>query len=196
MLKSVIGNIAVATFFLLFVYANVKGFNATGDISYILAAINQGAYVALYLIRQRAVATSTSTFDWGVAFSATFVGTLLRPAYPTSVFLGSTLVVFGLIANTISVLYLNKSLSLVPAERSVKTGGPYRFIRHPMYSSDIISFFGYVLVNFSVANLIIVLCNTVLMLVRINREEAFLSRNQSYREYLAQTQWKLLPFVY
>ena len=196
MLKSVIGNIVVAAFFLLFVYANVKGFNATGDLSYIFVAINEGIYITFYLIRQRAIATSTSAFDWSVAFSATFIGTLLRPAHPVSVFLGSALIIIGLMVNTISVLYLNRSLSLVPAERSLKTRGPYRFIRHPMYSSEIIGFFGYMLVNFSSANIVIVISNTALMLMRINREEHFLSRNDLYRKYLERTPWRLLPFVY
>ncbi len=196
MLRSIFGNIVVAAFFLLFVYANVKGFNATGDISYILVAINEGVYITFYLIRQRAVATSTSAFDWSVAFSATFIGTLLRPAYPVSVFLGSVLIIIGFIVNMISVLYLNRSLSLVPAERSVKTRGPYRFIRHPMYSSEIIGFFGYMIVNFSFVNVVIVISNTALMLVRINREELFLSRNELYRKYLERTPWRLLPFVY
>ncbi len=196
MVKAFIGNVIVAAFLLLFVFINFKAFYTTGDISYILVSINESVYVVLFLVRERAIAVSTSGFDWAIAFSATFLGTLLRPALPLNILLGSILISIGIMVNIVSVLFLNRSISIVPARRSIKTGGLYRFVRHPMYSSEILSLFGYLLVNVSLMNTYIVIGTMVLMLARINREELFLSKNKLYREYLARTPWKLVPFVY
>jgi protein-S-isoprenylcysteine O-methyltransferase Ste14 len=196
MARYLVGNVVIAGFLLLFVFLNLKAFDATRDITYVLVAINEGVYVALYLVRKRAIATSMSPFDWGIAFSATFLGTLLRPANPISVVAGGTLIVVGIVINIISVLFLGRSIAIVPAERSIKTAGVYRIIRHPMYLSELLSVFGYLLVNISVANAAIAIGTTGLMLVRINREELFLSRSERYRTYLSETRWKLLPFLY
>ncbi len=196
MARHLIGNVVIAVFLLLFVFINLKAFGATKDITYVLVAINQSVYVVLYLVRKKAVVTSTSPFDWGIAFSATFLGTLLRPANPINILLGGTLIVIGIVINVISVLFLNRSIAMVPAERSIKTGGIYHIVRHPMYLSELLSLFGYLLVNVSVANAAIVIGTTGLMLVRINREELFLSRNERYQKYLSETHWKLIPFLY
>ena len=36
------------------------------------------------------------------------------------------------------LLYLRKSFSIIPEARRVVSGGPYRFIRHPLYAAEII----------------------------------------------------------
>jgi protein-S-isoprenylcysteine O-methyltransferase Ste14 len=198
-LKSILGNIAIAAFLLLFVVINLKAFHRTGDIAYLLVAINESLWVALYLVRERAVATSTSQLDWAVTFSATFVGTLLRPSYSASILfisLGNVLIIVGIVISIVSIVFLNRSIGLVPAERSIKTRGPYRFIRHPLYASEMMSLFGYLVINISWANALIAISETALMLVRIHREERFLSRSDHYRSYLERTPWKLIPFIY
>jgi len=193
---SIIGNIVIAGFFLLFALANLKGFQTTGDIGYILIALNESVYVVLYLVRQRATTVSASASDWAVAFSATFLGTLLRPASPFNALLGTSLIIVGTAANFASALSLNRSLGIVPARRMIKTEGIYRFVRHPMYASGIVILIGYLLANVSAANAFIVVSVTVLLLVRIDREERFLSTSEPYRTYIAKTPWKLVPFVY
>ncbi len=195
-MRSLIGNIIIAAFLSVFVFVSVRQFYATGDVGYILVAVNEAVYVVLYLLREHAVATSTSKFDWAIAFSATFLATLLRPANPYTILIGDTLIVIGTVVNIVSVLYLNRSIGIVPAERSIKTGGIYRYVRHPMYSSGILILFGYLLANVSLANALIVLANTALLCIRAEREELFLSRNELYRAYVANTPWQLLPFVY
>jgi protein-S-isoprenylcysteine O-methyltransferase Ste14 len=194
--RSVSCNVIVAVFLCLFVVSNLKALRATGNIGYALVAFNQSLYVLFYIVRKRAVASSTSAFDWGIAFSATFIGTLLRPAMPLYMDFGTILIGIGTILNIISVSYLNRSIGTVPAERSIKTRGIYRFIRHPIYSSDIISLFGYLLVNLSLANFCIVVSNTIIQIIRLNREELFLSRSKTYKEYSERTKWRLIPFLY
>ncbi|MDE1925293.1 MAG: DUF1295 domain-containing protein [Patescibacteria group bacterium] len=196
MLRYLIGNVVIAAFLLLFVLINIQAFRVTGEVGYILVAINQSVYGMLFLARKRAVATSTSAFDWGIAFAATFLGTLLRPAHPLNAWLGDALISIGIIINLASVLFLNRSIGMVPAQRSIKTGGLYRYVRHPMYASEVLSLFGYTLANVSFANAFIVISTAAFMLIRINREELFLSRSLAYQAYSIETRWKLLPFIY
>jgi protein-S-isoprenylcysteine O-methyltransferase Ste14 len=196
LVRSILCNVIVAAFLCLFVATNLKAYFATQNIGYGLVAFNESLYVLFYIVRRRAVASSLSPLDWGTAFSATFIGTLLRPAAPLYLTFGTILIAIGTILNIISVSYLNRSLGTVPAERTIKTHGIYRFIRHPMYSSDIISLIGYFLANLSFANFGIVVCNTILQIVRLNREELFLSRNSTYKKYTDTTKWHLLPFIY
>jgi protein-S-isoprenylcysteine O-methyltransferase Ste14 len=194
--RSIISNIVIAAFFSVFVYINLKAFSSTQDVSYLLVAFNESLFVLLYAIRRRPVATSTSISDWGIGFSGTLIGTLLRPASPFAVAFGGVLVMIGTIANIVAVLSLNRSIGTVPAERSIKTRGLFRYIRHPMYASEICVIVGYLLVNMSLLNFVVVVCNTILLLLRIDREEHFLSRNEAYAAYAVRTPWKLLPFVY
>lgn len=194
--KSVVGNIIIAAFFSLFVFINMRAFDATGNLMYLLVALNESIYVFLYLIRRRPVATSTSVSDWGIAFSGTFIGTLLRPANTFFAPAGGIIVGIGSLVNIASVISLNRSIGTVPARRHVKTHGAYRIVRHPMYASEIIVIFGYMIGNLSVANLIIVVANVALLLMRIDREERFLSTGHSYRNYVAHVRAKLLPFIY
>jgi len=196
LLRSVIGNIVIAAFFSIFAYINLKAFGVTKDISYVLVAFNESLYVLLYAIRRRPAATSTSVSDWGIGFSGSFIGTLLRPAGPLIPIVGATLIVVGTIVNIAGVASLNRSIGTVPAERKIKTHGMFRLIRHPMYASELCVLFGYLIANLSFANGAVVLCNTILLMMRIDREERFLSRSEQYRAYLARTRWKLLPFVY
>jgi protein-S-isoprenylcysteine O-methyltransferase Ste14 len=161
-----------------------------------LVAINEGVWVLLYLVRERATSTSDSKIDWAVAFSATFVGTLLRPAFPVAIGLGNVLIIAGIIGSIASVIFLNRSVAIIPAVRSIKTSGPYRLIRHPLYLTELMTLIGYLLINISLANILIAICDTALMLVRIHREELFLSQSESYQKYRERTPWKLVPFIY
>jgi len=43
-----------------------------------------------------------------------------------------TLAVYGL-------LYLSRSLSIIPEVRRLVTGGPYRVVRHPLYAAEILA---------------------------------------------------------
>ena len=196
MKRYIVSNIALAAFLGLFVYINIQAVFRTADISYAFIAMNEAVFAVLFLLRKPAVSSSTSFLDWGVAFSATFLGTLLRPAGALSAPFGRVLIDFGLIITIAGALSLGRSISIVPAERTIKTAGLYRYVRHPMYISELISMIGYVLVNYSLGNVVIALCTTGLMIERIRREELFLSRNALYRSYVMNVYWKLIPFVY
>ncbi len=70
---------------------------------------------------------------------------LFLPQVPAAkpILVGSTLLsTVGLAGCVISVAYLGRSFSIFPQSRRLITGGPYKFIRHPLYLAESITLFG------------------------------------------------------
>ncbi len=76
--------------------------------------------------------------------------------------------------------------------------GPYRWVRHPGYLSNLVSLFGGALALSSLLGLGLSLLMVPLILRRITTEETML-RDQfgtEYEAYAGQTRWRLIPCVY
>jgi protein-S-isoprenylcysteine O-methyltransferase Ste14 len=69
------------------------------------------------------------------------------------------------------------------------TGGPYRWVRHPMYSVHIVYFFTWVLVSANLLLLINYLLTIILIFARIPKEETMLLDRfgDEYRAYMKRT---------
>jgi protein-S-isoprenylcysteine O-methyltransferase Ste14 len=196
LLRDVVVNTVAAVSLSFFVVITVHAYIATGGIAYLLIACNESLYAGLFFLREHAVDHSKKSGDWFVAFVATFLGTLLRPATSVALALGTCTIVVGVMVSIISTLTLNRSISIIPALRSIKTRGLYSIVRHPLYAGELLSMGGYVLVNASILNSIVFVGTVIFMLVRIVREEDFLARSAQYRSYLRIVRYKLVPFIY
>ncbi len=77
------------------------------------------------------------------AFSAYLFG-FLRPAETPliNMWVPLILLLLGPALVLLSLFYLQRSFSVTPQARSLKQGGPYAFIRHPMYAGNILSALG------------------------------------------------------
>jgi protein-S-isoprenylcysteine O-methyltransferase Ste14 len=84
----------------------------------------------------------------------------------------------------------------VAARRQIKTSGLYRWIRHPLYASYLLSYVGYVLSNSSPGNAVTCLLASMLLLARLMREERFLSRDSEYLLYMRHVKYRILPMVF
>jgi len=91
---------------------------------------------------------------------------------------------------------LGRSFGLLPAQRGLVGAGPYRFVRHPMYLGYLIGQTGFMLVNFSLRNLSILLGIYLALWLRMSREEAVLQCSDDYHEYRKQVPWRILPYVF
>ncbi len=93
-------------------------------------------------------------------------------------------------------LALWRSFGLVPANRGVRTRGPYRLLRHPTYAGYTLTHIGFLLGFPSLQNALLYAGLFAIELVRLLREEALLGGDPAYRDYVMRLRYRLLPGVF
>lgn len=91
----------------------------------------------------------------------------------------------------LSLLNLNKNLSILPEAHSLVTKGIYRITRHPLYLGYIIIFLSYLFFYPSISTFITVFCINALFVIRALKEEIVLEKAfPEYTKYKQDT-----PFI-
>jgi protein-S-isoprenylcysteine O-methyltransferase Ste14 len=190
------GNLLIALFWCDFFVVNIVAYMHAPKLSLLLLTALEGVTAVLYITRSRAQEVSSHFADWLLGVVGTLVIMLYRPTLTPEVGVGELLVVVGALCAVLSLLSLNRSFGIVPARRFVRTQGMYRLVRHPAYASYCLLCLGYAITNPSVFNMGVLMLTTVLLIVRAQREEVLLSREQSYREYKQRVRYRLIPGLY
>ena len=110
--------------------------------------------------------------------------------------LSKGVIVLAMGLGILSFLSLGRSFGILIALREVKTGGLYKFIRHPMYFTDILWRGGMVLKNPCMLNLLIFVVSSACYIYRAALEERFLGLQPEYREYMQKVKYRFIPHVY
>jgi protein-S-isoprenylcysteine O-methyltransferase Ste14 len=192
-------NVFIAAFWFLFVYSSFLRWQQTGQVSSLgLMAVN-AVLCVLFLTRRESQETSHRVADWVIAFVTVALSMLLRP-HPTT---NSTLAAVslpvqavGIVALIGALLSLGRSFGVVPANRGIKTAGLYRLVRHPIYTSELIFYGGFLVGNLSGVNSQLVILIVVGQVYRLLSEERLLSRNDQYRDYMRTVRFRLVPGVF
>lgn len=95
-----------------------------------------------------------------------------------------------------SLFYLGRSFTILPAQRDIVIRGPYRCLRHPAYTGEIIMIMSCCLAEVWWGSLCALLIVIASIAYRICSEERFLSRDEGYLSYKQQVRWRLLPGVW
>jgi protein-S-isoprenylcysteine O-methyltransferase Ste14 len=196
---SPLGNILIALVFAVFLSRSVQFFIRTGSVVGLgLVSFNTIA-VACLLTRRRQTALTPSIQNWILAPLAVFMPLLLRPmesaSWASSV-ISSVGQCIGLAVMLASVAALNRSLGILAANRGIKTGGPYGWVRHPLYAGEIVFFTSFLIAHWNSLNALIVFTMILLQLVRSVQEEALLARDEQYVRYRAAVPYRLVPGVF
>lgn len=132
-----------------------------------------------YLRRGPAIATSRSVTAHTAAVVATwtpFMFPLLRGAPPGAAQQGVSdlLLVAGMTWSIWSLRSLGRNISMLAQARDLVDRGPYRWVRHPLYTGEIVASLGVAIAAHSVATIIIWLGICGLQVYRALREEQVL----------------------
>src|SRR5262249_28469043 len=142
------GNLLLASLWALFAWAHLENLIALGRASALLMVAKESLDVFLYLTRPSARAFSRSPYAWLVGLGGTFGPLLLRPTDAAQdAPVGQLLLCVGMALQFLGMLSLGRSIGIVPAHRGIKTGGLYRWVRHPLYLAYTVTQVGYLLCN-------------------------------------------------
>ena len=164
-----------------------------------LLLIAETTVMVFVLIRRPTEAISVKPLDWLLALTATGAPMLVMPGPEPIHQLATLAVVLVLGGNFIQFwakLSLRRSFGIAPANRGVKVGGPYRLVRHPMYSGYLFSHIGILLLMPSLLNLAVYAVSWGAQIFRMLAEERLLSEDPSYRAFAEQVRWRLVPGLF
>lgn len=189
-------NLVLILLFTLLAIASYDRFVHSGSVrTFGVLAVNI-LFLTLFLARRKASSETASPALWLLAFAGTALPLLMRPTggSPPLAF-GSVVQIIGLASLAIALLSLRRSFAVVPANRGIRDGGLYRFVRHPVYLSELTVLFGVALANPTLLNSILWLCEFALQLARARAEERFLHTDPLYEAYCARVRYRLIPGV-
>lgn len=189
-------NLLVIVLFAFLALSTYRRFLASGTLKgFGLLTVNTLVLV-LFLTRRRAKSETTSPKLWALALLGTALPLLLRAtAEGDGVAIGSTIQLIGLAMVTASLLSLRRSFAIVPGNRRIQDGGLYRFVRHPIYVSELTVLFGVVIASPTLLNAVIWISLCMVQLARARAEERFLCADPLYGAYCARVRYRLIPWV-
>jgi protein-S-isoprenylcysteine O-methyltransferase Ste14 len=109
---------------------------------------------------------------------------------------GSVLLVGAVYVAAWAHVVLGRSFSILPAVRTLRTRGPYRLVRHPIYAALVLTDVGLALSRPTPRNALLAATGVVAHVVRVLQEERMWLRRSEYRAYRRRTRRRLLPFVW
>jgi protein-S-isoprenylcysteine O-methyltransferase Ste14 len=164
-----------------------------------LLLVSEGAAAFLILTRRPTRNASLRLFDWMVTAVGTLFPLLAAPSATeplAPLALCGMVLSLGFVLQISAKLVLRRSFGLVPANRGIKIGGPYKFVRHPMYAGYLMTHIGFFLAHPSLWNFAIYATGLTAQCFRILAEERLLKEDPAYTAFMATTRYRLVPFVF
>ena len=171
-------------FFFLFIARIAQGLH--GDVTAWLLASQSGLVSFRILFRKKSKTSSLVPIRLMAWLSA-----LAPLSMITTV--SSLLALPGIVLSIWSLLAIGASFSISPCDRGLVQRGPYRIIRHPMYTGELFSLVGTCVSNPLIWNWIVLIAFVATVYLRIAVEESAI---EGYPQYAKVVVWRLVPYVW
>ena len=160
----------------------------------LLIAFSEGLSAILILTRRPGAVVATP-YAWTIAIAGTCAPLLVAPGGERLIPGTAPLILMaaGLAVSISAKIFLRRSFGILPANRGVQLGGPYRLVRHPMYAGYVMTHVGFLVSSFELRNVLAYAACWTAMVLRIRAEEKILSRDPAYRTYQANVRHRLIP---
>lgn len=113
--------------------------------------------------------------------------------------LSNVLVASGVVVGVWAVVTMRFRFNVLPevrAGQTLYTGGPYTFVRHPMYTAVLLVTLGFVLNHPDTVSVVLWLALVLDLYIKLGYEErTLIARFPDYAAYMARTK-RLIPVVY
>jgi protein-S-isoprenylcysteine O-methyltransferase Ste14 len=194
--SNALSNICLAALFLVALVPGVHHYaSSVADIVWAIGAALMGL-LSLVRVPPKTVTVNIRTIS--ATAGMMIVPTLLEPSTPTVGLLytiGVAVEIVGVIFTQVARISLGRRFGLLPANRGIVSSGPFRLVRHPIYSGWLVLTIGYVLIYPSTRNLLVVAAVIPFLIWRIGQEETLLCEDQGYRSYTERVHYRLLPYI-
>ena len=182
-----------------FAFANLASWRQTHHPTGLGASLLELTAAVFFLLRRPALVTSSSLVAWGATAVVTFGMLAARPGGEAIGGLEpvwAAMQILGWVLAVVCISTLGRSFGLVAANRGIVTRGPYRLVRHPVYSCYLLTQAGYLLENPTTRNCVVIFATVFFQLVRIRSEEQCLEQDPAYVAYRGRVRWRLIPRVF
>jgi len=165
-----------------------------------VAGIQTIILVVTMVFRRTPVRVTPNPWYWLLAFVATY-GLIAFYAFAphgtpiVAIIVPNVLVLISVAIMIWARVSLGRSIGYVPADRGIITSGPYRFVRHPIYSGLFVTLFAFTLRAYSALSLLLILVIVGLFILKSVIEERFLRDNPEYAAYMKQVRYRWVPGV-
>ena len=196
----VIERLIVIGLFVQFAWHAASNFAQTSQVISLMMIVSEALPVGFILFRRPSQMLSAHPLDWSVGIAGTMMPLLVRPSTTG----GSLIPVVGCLFIMIAGIYLEiaaklslgRSFGIIAANRGVRTKGPYRFIRHPMYAGYLLTHIGILMAMPTWRNAALYSMTLIFQLWRMEREECVLKRDADYRSFAQRVRYRLLPELF
>jgi protein-S-isoprenylcysteine O-methyltransferase Ste14 len=186
-------NLILASYFGYFAAIHGSAYFSTFRISTLLLLMKVSADVFFHLVRKPAKQITRDYWAWFIGIAGAYTILFFQPVAGSDSVTGTLIQLFGMTLQVAGMLSLNRSIGFVAANRGVKTGGMYKFVRHPLYFAYTISFLGYLINQFNVWNLVVYIAMVVCLYLRTRCEEDVLRQDPEYQTYAEKVKYRMIP---
>jgi protein-S-isoprenylcysteine O-methyltransferase Ste14 len=151
-------------------------------------------------MRKSHVSIDRNLFHQVVALAAFFSGAAFMGQPPsggeTARLASTLLIVASNLLGIVTLLGLGRSFGILIALREVRSTGIYSVVRHPMYVTDILLRVGFLVSHFNPFTAVMAVFSIGCYAYRAVLEERHLSTDEKYREYMARTRYRFIPYLF